>query len=251
LIDYFRLIISNYMHKLDNAGAGVGEPENLKSSKITNSMMRGRRTLTTQHLDRYIFCLNCVMGKNFIPIIELIKEIRDNLEYNRSYRIDKKTVRRIVTILQSEGLVQIKEVEIIIQYEFGLPNGYTGLEHPNQIMKKEMGGSSLNKSESGSEYNGSPTKVRLRNEKADGLNRELLDEDEVTVGSKRQRCRVVPIVIKPSHEPSNEELRKYSSLMNPFRFKDNPGELPESDQQAKDERAGDKRTNDQRAIKNE
>lgn len=55
--------------------------------------------------------------KNFIPIIELKKEIRENLEKNRSYDIDKKTVRRIVTTLESEGLVEVKYVEIVVSYD--------------------------------------------------------------------------------------------------------------------------------------
>ena len=42
--------------------------------------MRGRRSLTTQHLDRYIFCLNMVIKKKFIPMVDMIKEIRSDLE---------------------------------------------------------------------------------------------------------------------------------------------------------------------------
>ena len=78
--------------------------------------MRGRQSLTTQILDRYIFCLNTVQEKRFIPIIDLKKEIKRDLEANRNFLIDKKTVKRIIMILKAEGLVATKDIRVTISY---------------------------------------------------------------------------------------------------------------------------------------
>ena len=78
--------------------------------------MRGRQSLTTQILDRYIFCLNTVQEKKFIPIIDLKKEIKRDLEANRNFLIDKKTVKRIIMILKAEGLVATKDIRVTISY---------------------------------------------------------------------------------------------------------------------------------------
>jgi hypothetical protein len=51
-----------------------------------------------------------------IPIIDLVKEIRMDLEANRGYSIDKKTVRRIIEHVEAEGLVVTKEIKVTINY---------------------------------------------------------------------------------------------------------------------------------------
>lgn len=100
LIDYFRHIIT-----LHTAGP--------------SATLKGRRTLTTQHLDRYIFCINQVVEKGFIPLLDLIKDIRTQLEGNRGYSIDKKTVRRIVEHLEAEQLLCTKDVKVTVMYGQG------------------------------------------------------------------------------------------------------------------------------------
>ena len=45
-----------------------------------------------------------------------MKEIRTDLEANKGYQIDKKTVRRIVEHLEKEGLVKTKEIKVTISY---------------------------------------------------------------------------------------------------------------------------------------
>lgn len=92
IVEYFKLIISQ---------------TNSTSSCEKGSPMKGRRTLTSQHVDRYIFCLNYVIERGFAPIVDLVKGIKSELEFNRSYHIDKKTVKRIIEILLSEGLLEV------------------------------------------------------------------------------------------------------------------------------------------------
>lgn len=81
-----------------------------------SAMLKGRRALTTQHMDRYIFCLNKVILYNFIPLIDLAKEIKTDLEAKYKYAIDKKTLRRILSHLEAEGLLCIKEIKVTISY---------------------------------------------------------------------------------------------------------------------------------------
>ena len=107
MIDYFRHIISLHT-TLYRDGISTAQA----------SILKGRRTLTTQHLDRYIFCLNKVIEKQFIPIIDLVKEIRTDLEASRGYSIDKKTVRRIVDHLEAEGLVHTKDIKVTYQLSY-------------------------------------------------------------------------------------------------------------------------------------
>lgn len=85
-------------------------------AQTSDGQLRGRRALTTQHLERFIFCLNCVEDKRFIPLIDLVKEIKQRLEYNRVYNIDRKTVKMIVQVLESEGLLKLSEVRVTYEY---------------------------------------------------------------------------------------------------------------------------------------
>lgn len=83
LISYFQLIIGN------------------KAS----SEQRGRRAITTQGIDRYIFCLNRINKENFLPFQKLIRKIKKELEKNRNYHIDRRTVKAIIGVLETEGLL--------------------------------------------------------------------------------------------------------------------------------------------------
>ena len=95
LIEYFKYIITKYTSK-----------------KMTN-----RRSFTTQHFDRYVFCLNVIMAEKYIPIVDLNRKIKDVLEKGIGYEIDKKTVRRIVDHLSFEKLVKIQQIKTQITYE--------------------------------------------------------------------------------------------------------------------------------------
>ena len=59
-----------------------------------------------------------MLEKQFIPIIDLVKEIRTDLEANRGYCIDKKTVKRIVDHLEAEGLVSTKDIKVTYSYNY-------------------------------------------------------------------------------------------------------------------------------------
>jgi hypothetical protein len=52
-------------------------------------------------------------------VIDLIKEIRQDLEKNKEYTIDKKTVKRMVLNLAAEDLVETGEIKVTINYSGG------------------------------------------------------------------------------------------------------------------------------------
>ena len=70
IIDFFRLIIAVNM-QTKNANS-LPTLTRSQSREITNTcLLKGRRQLTTQHIERYIFCLNLIQEKKVIPIIEI------------------------------------------------------------------------------------------------------------------------------------------------------------------------------------
>ena len=44
--------------------------------------------------------------QSYIPLLVLIRKIKEGLEKNRSYSIDRRTVKAIVNVLETEGLLQ-------------------------------------------------------------------------------------------------------------------------------------------------
>ena len=66
----------------------------------------------------------------------MVKDIRSDLEANRGYSIDKKTVRRIIDHLEAEKLVITKEIRVTINYgnqqvkdEVNESDGYIASHH--------------------------------------------------------------------------------------------------------------------------
>ena len=133
LVDYFRYIIP--LHMQSQSDSKQKEGSTTRTSARQQSM-KGRQALTTQILDRYIFCLNTVQSKKFIPVIDLIKEIRTDLEANRNFIIDKKTVKRIISILKAEDLVKTKDVRVTISYGHIDSDSNNGEQKNNKVVPK-------------------------------------------------------------------------------------------------------------------
>ena len=68
------------------------------------------RHLTIETINRYIFVLNVVQEspRGHISEVDLRKRIKTELERDKKYEMDKKTLRRIVENLKREGLVKTK-----------------------------------------------------------------------------------------------------------------------------------------------
>lgn len=66
--------------------------------------------MTIGSINRYIFTLNAVheSAGGHISEVELRKRIKQELEQNKSFEMDKKTLRRIVDNLVNAGLIKSK-----------------------------------------------------------------------------------------------------------------------------------------------
>lgn len=54
--------------------------------------------------------------KCFIPINELPKLIKQGLEFDKDFKIDRKTVLNIINLLHSESLVDLTEFKVTFNY---------------------------------------------------------------------------------------------------------------------------------------
>ena len=66
--------------------------------------------MTIGSINRYIFTLNAVHESpgGHISEVDLRKRIKQELEQNKSFEMDKKTLRRIVDNLVNAGLIKSK-----------------------------------------------------------------------------------------------------------------------------------------------
>jgi len=74
------------------------------------------RHLTIETINRYIFALNVVLEspRGHISEVELRKRIKMELERDKGFEMDKKTLRRIVENLKQAGLVKTKQFRVTI-----------------------------------------------------------------------------------------------------------------------------------------
>lgn len=66
-----------------------------------------KRSLTIEVINRYIFCLNKVYNQGMISLVELRNDIKNELEKNKGFEIDKKTLKKIIDNLKIDNLVKI------------------------------------------------------------------------------------------------------------------------------------------------
>ena len=81
-----------------------------------SQMRTPTRHLTIETINRYIFTLNVVQEseRGHISEVELRKRIKMELEKDKGFEMDKKTLRRIVDNLKREGLVKTKQFKVTI-----------------------------------------------------------------------------------------------------------------------------------------
>lgn len=74
------------------------------------------RHLTIETINRYIFVLNVVQDseRGHISEVELRKRIKMELERDKGFEMDKKTLRRIVENLKQASLVKTKQFKVTI-----------------------------------------------------------------------------------------------------------------------------------------
>lgn len=71
--------------------------------------------MTVETINRYIFCLNKVTELGHISLVDLRNEIKNELEKNKGFEIDKKTLKRIVDKLKQDNLIKTVDFLVNIQ----------------------------------------------------------------------------------------------------------------------------------------
>ena len=84
-----------------------GAPEN--QTKLPAS-----RHLTIETINRYIFCLNLVneAPQGHIPELEVRSAIKTKLEVQKDFKMDKKTLRKIIENLKHNNFLQTKDFKV-------------------------------------------------------------------------------------------------------------------------------------------
>ncbi|CDW77868.1 UNKNOWN [Stylonychia lemnae] len=78
-----------------------------------------RRQLTVETINRYIYCLNKVTENGHISLVDLRNDIKNELEKNKGFEIDKKTLKRIIEKLKKDNLVKTVDFLVNIQQADG------------------------------------------------------------------------------------------------------------------------------------
>lgn len=102
-----------------------GKPKNMIVKEFFVKLIQGgtatqtrtpTRHLTIETINRYIFTLNVVQEseRGHISEVDLRKRIKQELEKEKTFEMDKKTLRRIVENLKREELVKTKQFKVTI-----------------------------------------------------------------------------------------------------------------------------------------
>lgn len=59
-----------------------------------------KRSLTVETINRYIFVLNKIIEKGNVSVVDIRNDIKYELEKNKAFEIDKKTLKRIIDLLK-------------------------------------------------------------------------------------------------------------------------------------------------------
>ena len=65
--------------------------------------------------NRYVFILNILYDKKVLSFVEIKHHISNELEKNKNFMIDRKTIRRLLTTLEKIGLIKIVRYELTMR----------------------------------------------------------------------------------------------------------------------------------------
>lgn len=91
-------------------------PNNYSVSNM--GLFQPNRKVNTQlRLDRLIYIWNLVTEKRFRSTIDLINDINNNLEKEKPYKMDRKTMNRLIQDLEDLQFVKIFQFRVKIYYD--------------------------------------------------------------------------------------------------------------------------------------
>jgi len=94
-----------------------GDDINVMSKNIINyiSSIEKNKNVSLSSYNRYIFILNLLYQKKVLSLVEIKHHISKELEQNKDFVIDRKTIRRLLTTLEKIGLVKITRYELTMR----------------------------------------------------------------------------------------------------------------------------------------
>ena len=94
-----------------------GDDINVMSKNIINyiSSIEKNKNVSLSSYNRYIFILNLLYQKKVLSLVEIKHHISKELEHNKDFVIDRKTIRRLLTTLEKIGLVKITRYELTMR----------------------------------------------------------------------------------------------------------------------------------------
>ena len=94
-----------------------GDDINIMRKNIINyiSSIEKNKNVSLSSYNRYIFILNLLYQKKVLSLVEIKHHISKELEHNKDFVIDRKTIRRLLTTLEKIGLVKITRYELTMR----------------------------------------------------------------------------------------------------------------------------------------
>ena len=93
------------------------EDKNAMRKNIINyiSCIEKNKNVSLSSYNRYIFILNLLYQKKVLSFVEIKHHISQDLERNKEFVIDRKTIRRLLTTLEKIGLIKIVRYELTMR----------------------------------------------------------------------------------------------------------------------------------------
>ena len=93
------------------------EDQNAMKKNVINyiSNIEKNRNVSLSSYNRYIFILNLLYQKKILSFVEIKHHISKDLEMNKGFIIDRKTIRRLLITLEKIGLIKIARYELTMR----------------------------------------------------------------------------------------------------------------------------------------
>ena len=92
------------------------DPNSMRKNIINYlSSIEKNKNVPLSSYNRYVFILNILYDKKVLSFVEIKHHISNELEKNKNFMIDRKTIRRLLTTLEKIGLIKIVRYELTMR----------------------------------------------------------------------------------------------------------------------------------------
>ena len=92
------------------------DPHSMRKNIINYLLsIEKNRNVPLSSYNRYVFILNILYDKKVLSFVEIKHHISNELEKNKNFIIDRKTIRRLLTTLEKVGLIKIVRYELTMR----------------------------------------------------------------------------------------------------------------------------------------